>query len=422
MSPSDSPPSSTRVLARCDELANITDEPGGITRGFLSPAMARANRRAEVWMRQAGLETQQDAAGNLIGLRRSPVPDAPVLVLGSHLDTVRNAGRYDGVLGVLLAIDAVASLGGEALPFDVEVLAFSDEEGLRYGVPFLGSQAMIGELDPLWLERLDDQGISIQQAIEAWDGNPASLTCRFRGRPCLGYLEAHIEQGPQLELAGQSLGVLDSLCCASWLRCRFVGQADHAGTTPMDLRRDALPAAAELVLETERLGLQTDDLVATVGCLEPSPGAGNVIPGQVELSLDLRHPQRAVLDEAIHDLLRSGETVALRRGLTFEHEVLLHQDGITADSCLSETLAEAAVACGHPAPRLVVGAGHDAMILARRMPVTMLFLRTPGGLSHHPDESVLAPDVDAALQTLVHFLHLTAQRARGEAVLEEVQG
>lgn len=422
MSPSDLPPSATRVLGRCDELARITDEPGGITRGFLSPAMARVNQCVETWMRQAGLQTQQDAAGNLIGQRSGPTADAPVLVLGSHLDTVRNAGRYDGVLGVLLAIDAVAALGDEDLPFAVEVLAFSDEEGLRYGVPYLGSQAMIGELHPEWLERVDEQGISMQQAFDRWGSDPFSMNCRFDGRLCLGYLEAHIEQGPQLEHRGQALGVLDALCCASWLRCRFVGQADHAGTTPMDLRRDALPAAAELVLEAERLGQQTDDLVATVGCLQPTPGAGNVIPGQVELSLDLRHPRRDILDEAIHHMLRSGETVALRRGLAFEHEILLHQDGITADPELSESLADAAMTSGFSAPRLVVGAGHDAVVLARRMPVTMLFLRTPGGLSHHPDESVLAPDVDAALQTMTRFLHVTAQRAQGGAVLEEIQG
>lgn len=404
-----------RILERCLELGEISEEPGRLTRGFLTEAMRRVTEKVSGWMMEAGLETELDNAGNLIGTLRSRPRDSfgarsgndpGLLVLGSHLDTVRDAGRYDGILGVLLAVSVAERIGG-ALPFDLEVVAFSDEEGLRFGVPFLGSQALIGELAPELLDRRDEEGISIAEAIRSWGGNPDRLDCHYGKRRLLGYLEAHIEQGPVLEHLGQPLGVLAAISGSCWLRLRFEGVAGHAGTTPMELRRDALPAAAEAALAAEALGREREGLVATVGQLHPEPGAGNVIPGAVELSLDLRHPDRNVLSRAVADLVASCHGIAARRDLTVEHEILSRQDGVEADEELSEILGEAADV---GAERLAIGAGHDAMIMARRMPMTMLLVRSPGGLSHHPEESVLPGDVRAALAAMQGFVEQLARQ------------
>lgn len=398
-----------RVLRRCAELARISDEPGRITRGFLSTAMEEADARVASWMERAGMHAQLDVTGNLIGTYPSPREDAPLLVLGSHLDTVRDAGPYDGVLGVLLALASVEELDGASLPFDIEVVAFADEEGLRYGVPFLGSQALIGELDPAFLERRDEDGVTMADAIRSWGGDPGEIRCRYEGRRLIGYLEAHIEQGPWLEHRDLPLGALEAISGACWLRLSFSGRAGHAGTTPMELRRDPLPAAAEVVLAAERLAREEPSLVATVGKLKPRPGASNVIAGSVELSLDVRHPDSQVLASAVDRLLDRCRAIADERRLRFEHEVLHRQDGVEADPQLSQILNEAMAASGLTAERLVIGAGHDALIMARRMPMAMLLLRSPGGISHHPDEAVLPGDVEAALTVLTTFLQRLAR-------------
>lgn len=399
-----------RILERCLELGEISDEPGRLTRWFLSQAMGRVTERVAGWMERAGLETELDNVGNLIGTRRCGIDDARVLVLGSHLDTVRDAGRYDGALGVLLALSVVDELD-VGLPFDLEVIAFSDEEGLRFGVPFLGSLALTGALDPVLLSRRDHDGISVGDAIRSWGGDPGDLGCRYDGRRPLGYLEAHIEQGPVLEHSNRPLGVLEAIAGACWLRLRFVGRAGHAGTTPMELRRDALPAAAEMVLAAEQLGRSEEGLVATVGQLSPEPGAGNVIPGGAELSLDVRHPDASILARAVAELVASCRAIADRRGLEVEHQVLCRQRGVEADEALSATLA---AACGLGDQRLAIGAGHDAMILARIMPMTMLLVRSPGGISHHPDETVLPADVAAAHRAMQGFVHRLAAEERGQ--------
>lgn len=405
-----------RILERCHELATLTDEPGRITRGFLSPAMEKVNDRVAGWMEAAGLRTELDTAGNLIGTYPCATEDPPVLVLGSHLDTVRNAGAYDGVLGVLLALAVAEKQGGAPLPFELEIVGFADEEGLRYGIPFLGSQALIGELDPAVLGRRDDDGISMAEAIRAWGGDPDAIACRYADRRPLGFLEAHIEQGPWLEHRDLPLGILEAISGACWSRLRFTGQAGHAGTTPMALRRDALPAAAEAVLAAEALARADEDLVATVGKIEVYPGASNVIPAGVELSLDLRHPDSRDLTAAKDRLLETCHEIARRRDLVVEHQVLHRQDGVEADPALSRLLAESAHAAGYDVGSLVVGAGHDALVIARRMPMTMLLLRSPGGISHHPDESVATDDVSAALTVMEGFV---ARLAHREAALGE---
>lgn len=410
--PSSAGVAAEQILARCAALGRISDEPGRITRAFLSPAMEEVTARVAGWMEQAGLDTELDAVGNLIGSHACGRDDAPLLVLGSHLDTVRDAGPYDGVLGVLLALAVVEALAGVPLPFDLEVVAFADEEGLRYGLPFLGSQALIGELDPAFLERRDEDGIAMGEAIRAWGGDPDAIRCRYTGRRLLGYVEAHIEQGPLLEYQDQPLGVLDAISGTRWLRLCFRGRAGHAGTTPMALRRDPLPAAAEVVLAAERLARDEAHLVATVGKLRTSPGASNVIPGRVELSLDMRHPDNDRLEAMVAQLLVFCRQLASARQLGFEHEVLNRQHGAEADPRLSDLLAAAVAAGGHRGERLVIGAGHDAMIMARHMPMTMLLVRSPGGISHHPEETVLPADVGAAFDALCTFVRHLA-RAEG---------
>ena len=409
-----SPPSvrtigAARILDRCAELATITDEPGCITRGFLSPAMRRVNQCVGQWMREAGLEAHVGPAGNLIGVRPGPFAEAPVLVLGSHLDTVRDAGAYDGVLGVLVALEAAAGLGDRALPFSLEVIGFADEEGLRFGAPFLGSRGLMGDVDAELLARQDAEGSSVADALKAAGCNPDEIERRYRGRDPLGYFEVHIEQGPQLEARDLSVGRLRSLTASCWLQLSFQGRAAHAGTTPMALRRDPMPAAAELTLAAERLARDDGRLVATVGKLECRPGAGNVIPCAVDLSLDLRHPEDAPLKSAVDTLLEQCRTIAESRGLSFDFQVLHHQGAVTADPELDSVLVEAAAGVGIDLPELDVGAGHDALILSQHMPVTMLWVRSPGGISHHPDESVRAQDVAAALRVTEAFIDRLAQ-------------
>lgn len=404
-----------RILDRCSELAQLTDEPGCITRSFLSPAMDKANTLVASWMQQAGLSTELDAAGNLIGTLSCGRQDAPLLVLGSHLDTVRDAGAYDGILGVLLALAVVENLEETQLPFDLEVIGFSDEEGLRYGVPFLGSRGLIGELDTNFLEKRDKDGVTMATAIEQWGGDPQQIQCRYRNRRLIGYFEAHIEQGPTLEHRDLPLGILEAISGSCWLNLTLEGRAGHAGTTPMDLRRDPMPAAAEIVLATEDLARQEDGLVATVGKLCPIPGAGNVIAGKVELSLDMRHPNSRRLDAAVECCLDHCREVAQKRGLHFDYEVLHRQDGVEANAELSNHLAEAVTMTGTEAFRLPIGAGHDALIMARIMPIAMLLLRSPGGISHHPDENVLPQDVEAAVAAMDCFVRrLASQEASAD--------
>ena len=401
------PARANAILARCDDLARITEEPGRITRSYLSPAMERANALVSSWMHELGMDVERDHAGNLIGSLSGESPDGedrPLLVFGSHLDTVRNAGRYDGILGVLLSLAAVESCLGTPLPFDLEVVAFADEEGLRFGVPFLGSRAMVGPLAGSILERRDLCGVSVSEAIREWGGEPGAITCRYAGRRLLGFVEPHIEQGPVLESRDLPLGVLSSIYGSRWLRLRFRGQTGHAGTTPMDQRQDALAGAAEWIVEAERIGQAEPGLVVTVGKLEVSPGAGNVIPGAVELSLDVRHDKGAVLDRAVGTLLARARQIGDRRDLTLAHETLNHGTGIRASEELSRILGQAvAEATGDEPPRLGIGAGHDAMIMAQIMPVAMLMIRSPGGISHHPDEAVLPADVEAAIESLERF-------------------
>ena len=396
-----------RVIARCRELATVTDVPGETTRLFLSPATRDAHTLVGWWMRQAGLSVRVDAAGNLRGLRRAADANqvTPALVLFSHLDTVPNAGAFDGPLGVLLGLAAVEELAGEALPFHVEVIAFSEEEGVRFGFPFLASRAVTGELDEGLLARTDATGVSVGEAIAAFGLDAGKITTDCSLLPnTRAAVEVHIEQGPVLEGEDLPLGVVDAIIGQSRLELTFLGEANHAGTTPMPLRRDALVTAAGWIAEVERFALGYKQLVATVGRVESFPNAANVIPGEVRLTLDVRHPSDDSRHAAVARLLTSAEGLGMQRDVKVRARVLSEQATVPLSAQLAEGLAAAAAVAGYGCRSMFSGAGHDAMILAPHVPTTMLFLRSPGGRSHHPDETVHEPDVEAALATLLELI------------------
>ena len=390
------------IVARCRTLASHSEEPAFLTRTFLSPPMHAVHAEVRQWMERAGMRVRVDNAGNIRGCYQQAEAGGPSLMIGSHLDTVPHGGAFDGPLGVLLGIGLVDLLGGRRLPFSVEVIGFSEEEGVRFGVPFIGSRALIGDIDTDLLARRDSQGTSVAAAIRKFGLDPS----RIAEDPITGgaYLELHIEQGPVLESLGFPLGVVETIVGQSRLEIRFGGQANHAGTTPMHLRRDALAGAAEWMGAVERQARSVPDLVATVGRIEAKPGASNVIPGEVTVGLDVRHPSDHVRHQAVDKLLACASQITDRRELTISSQVRLDQPSVAMDEGLMARLARAVEGCGYPVHRMHSGAGHDAMIVARRIPAAMLFLRSPGGISHHPDESVLVEDVAAALATGMRFL------------------
>ncbi len=401
------------VLARCETIAGFSEAPGQITRTYLCEAMHPVHDCVDGWMRAAGMAVRIDAIGNVVGRYSARQDAAPLLLFGSHLDTVPNAGKYDGVLGVLLGIAAVQALGGERLPFGVGVLAFAEEEGIRFRTSYLGSRAVCGRLDPRHLDQTDVDGTTLEQAIRRFGLNPEEVPQAAITRDkILGYVEAHIEQGPILEGRDLSLGVVDAIVGLSRLWFKFEGKAGHAGTLPMEMRKDALASAAEFVVRVEEYARSVPGLRATVGKLDVLPGAVNVVPGEVRLSLDVRHAEDAVRQQALQVLLERSAEVAERRGVRCRMELGENHAAVPADPRLTDRLAEAARAIGHEPLRMVSGAGHDAAVMAGIAPMAMLFIRSPGGISHHPDESVRASDVQAALATLVSLLHNLAGETR----------
>jgi allantoate deiminase len=385
-----------QIIARCRQLAAITDVPGETTRTFLSPATRAAHALVRNWMEAAGLAVEIDAIGNLHGLSKECRPGTPRLLIGSHLDTVINAGAFDGVLGILLGV----ALAGETLPCATEVIAFSEEEGVRFRQPFLGSLALIGESVPVTLT--DSDGVTLAQALVKFGHMPAAPA--LLSPDTFAYLEFHIEQGPVLDAERRPLAAVSAIAGQTRLRLRFHGLANHAGTTPMHLRHDALAAAAEWIVAVEACALAQPGLVATVGSIKAVPDLGNVIPGEFAATLDVRHIDDDIREQTVETLMRCAEASSARRGVTCTFERVLSQPAVSMDPALTTKLVNAAARCGYNAAPIASGAGHDAMIVARRLPAAMLFLRTPAGLSHHPEESVLATDVEAALATAIAFV------------------
>ena len=372
------------IIHRCRLLAQFTEEPGHITRTYLSPPAHGVHRLVRSWMEEAGMETRVDGVGNLRGVYGG----GPRLMMASHLDTVPRAGAFDGILGVVLAIALVA----QRPPCGVEVVGFSEEEGVRHGVAFIGSRALVGS--PVM-----DEGVLA--AIHEFGLDPGRIPEAVLRDDVKGYLEFHIEQGPVLESLGLPLGVVEAIAGQSRWDLRFEGRANHAGTTPMNLRHDALAGAAEWIGLVEHVALTTPGLLATVGTIDAQPGAGNVIPGVVRAGLDVRHALDEVRERALHILLDGAQRIAAVRGLAVQGEPRLQQPAMALHF---KSLEEAVESAGYPVHRMISGAGHDAMILAQKVPASMLFLRSPGGISHHPDESVSPEDVDAALAVGAQFL------------------
>jgi allantoate deiminase len=394
------------IIARCRQLAASTEVPGEITRLFLSPPMHEVHALLKGWMEAVGMTVRVDAIGNLRGVWPGLTASCPRLLIGSHLDTVPNAGAFDGILGVVLGLAAVEQLGGQNLPFAIEVIGFSEEEGVRFNKPFLGSLALIGKLDAETLARTDRNGITVAQAIRNYGLDPTNLSDALLPEEAFAYLEFHIEQGPILESEGASLGIVEALVGQTRMQLTFTGQANHAGTTPMHLRHDAMAAAADWIVAVEAYANANAGLVATVGKVETSPGAGNVIAGYVTASFDVRHANNNTRQTAVSSLVDSANSAAARRGVHVSAQSQLEQSAVPLSPHLAQLLQKAAENVGFPSRRMTSGAGHDAMIVAQRLPSAMLFLRSPGGLSHHPDESVLPHDVEAALATAMEFLTL----------------
>ncbi|MEQ9940770.1 allantoate amidohydrolase [Pectobacterium aroidearum] len=402
MSPAAARVAAEQIMSRCDALAEISETPGQLTRVYLSLEHLRANARVGEWMREAGMSVWQDSVGNICGRYEGLTPDAPALLLGSHLDTVRNAGRYDGMLGVLTAIEVVRAFHqqGTRLPVALEIIGFGDEEGTRFGITLLGSRGLTGTWPESWLECQDAEGTSVAQALTIAGLDP--LEVALAARPVsdiAAYLELHIEQGPCLEQQDLALGVVTAINGARRLNCTFLGLAGHAGTVPMTQRQDALAAAADWMAQAERATRESDPhLVATFGTLQCLPGAANVIPGEVKMTLDIRGPEDAPLDALLEKLLTLGQDIAHQRGCQFSAEEYYRIAATRCDPTLQSILNEAVVQVQGKTLLLPSGAGHDAIAIAERWPVAMLFVRCRGGISHHPDESVTTADVALALQ------------------------
>jgi allantoate deiminase len=395
------------IVERCRALAGVSEDAGRLTRRYATPAMTRVNALVGSWMREAGMTARLDAAGNLVGRRPGLSPDAGTLLLGSHLDTVRDAGAFDGPLGVVLSIAAVQRLREEraALPFAVDVLGFADEEGLRFGTAYLGSRAVAGTFDPALFDVVDDDGVSVRDALRAFGGDPGGIaSASRRDDGVLGYIEVHMEQGPVLEERGAPVGVVSGIAGATRVEVRFTGLAGHAGTVPMTLRRDAAPAVAEIVLACEELARSTEGLLATVGKMDVRPGAPNVVAGTGIAFLDVRHADDGVRAGAVASLRQTAEAIAATRRLELSWDVRLDNPAVAVDDKLTARLSGALASRGLPEARLASGAGHDAVALAPLCPIAMLFVRCAGGLSHHPAESVSAEDADVALDVLCDVL------------------
>lgn len=399
-----------QVLEWAEQLAGHSDQASGLTVAYLTRAHQTAAAEIAGWMIEAGMQVEIDAVGNVVGRYPSPDPAAKALLTGSHFDTVRNGGKYDGRLGILLPIAVVKRLNehGIRLPFHLDVIAFAEEEGLRYRSSFLASSALVGSFDPGWLNVLDEDGVSMRDAMRA-AGLPATeAAVRALARDparMLGYVEVHIEQGPVLLERGLPLGIVTSIAGSVRMSAAVEGLASHAGTTPMAMRRDAFAAAAEMALAIESRCAQAPTLVGTVGSVAVPNGAANVVPGRCEFSIDIRAGDDATRDAAVEDILRVCEAIADRRGVTLTLQRTMRVPCAPCTPALMEQLAAAVERAGVTPFHIASGAGHDAMMMARVTPAGMLFVRCGhGGISHNPDETVAVEDVEIAGLVFLDFL------------------
>lgn len=396
------------IMSRIDDLAALSESPDGLTRRYLTPEHRQANDLVGRWMGEAGMAVRQDAVGNIVGRYEGVTKGLPAVIIGSHLDTVVMAGKFDGMLGVVTGIACVGELNrqGRRLPFAVEVVGFGDEEGVRFHSTYLGSRALAGNFEQALLARRDADDISLAEAMTAFGLDPARVGDAARAaRDVLAYLELHIEQGPVLENQGLPVGVVTSITSATRLVVKLTGEAGHAGTVPMTLRRDALTAAAEGILAIERLCSESPNLVGTVGQITAEPGATNVIPGAARFTIDLRAAEDSQRTAALDKLKAVLESAAKRRGVAIEIENIHTAASVPCDAKLSDLIAGAIERCGWRVQRLPSGAGHDAAAMADLAPVAMVFVRCEGGVSHNPAENITAADAEAGARVLLQVLN-----------------
>jgi allantoate deiminase len=415
MASANSPLSGEAIVSRLKALARHTDVAGEMTRLSLSPSHKAAADEVLGWFRAAGMIAEIDPLGTVAGRMASGRNDARTLVIGSHIDTVPNGGIYDGILGVVVGLAVVEELKRQdkRLPFDLEVLAFSDEEGVRFPSPFSSSRAVAGAFDEKLLSEKDRDGVTRAEALKAFGCDPARWASVARdSAKLLGYIELHIEQGPVLEAHDEVLGVVSAIVGLSRGRITVTGKAGHAGTTPMDLRKDALTCAAEIILMLEALGRDTDGLVATVGQLTISPGAGNVIPGHAVFSYDIRSPRDPVRVKALAQAMGRAKEIAETRGCECDIEMTSATPAAASDPGLMDAFQTAISAqdVASPPRELVSGAGHDAMIFRNVCPQAMLFVRSRDGLSHHPDEFTTAEDIGKAARAMYDAVLALAEK------------
>jgi allantoate deiminase len=393
-----------QLMARLDALAAFTEVEGQLTRRYLSPAHVAAARQVGAWMAEAGMSVRTDPLMSVFGRYEGRRTGAAAIMLGSHIDTVLDAGRYDGSLGVLAAIAAVAELRdrGERLDHAVEVAAFGEEEGSRFPAHILTSSALVGAVGPELLKLRDADGIALREALVRAGGNAEAYRDCVRGKgEIAAYLELHIEQGPVLEAEGEALAAVTAINGSVRSVVTVTGFAGHAGTVPMGQRRDALAAASEMVLAVERIGLSEPDLVGTVGRISALPGAQNVIPGRVSFSIDMRSPADAVRDRAHAALAAALHEIARLRSVSIEIDTFQTSAATALDPLVIDAASEAIAACGQAPLRLPSGAGHDAMVMARHWPSGMIFLRCKDGISHNPAESITVEDADIGVRALL---------------------
>ncbi len=396
------------IVGRINQLGAISEDGEHLARIFLTKEHRAAADLILTWMREAGMAAHLDAIGNVCGRYEGASPGLPCLMLGSHYDTVRDAGKWDGPLGLITAISCLADLNrrGKRLPFAIEVTGFADEEGVRFASTLLGSRAVAGTFDESVLSGRDADGISMREALQKFGLDPDHIGAAARApRELVAYLELHIEQGPVLEAENLPVGVVTAIAGATRMAARLTGMAGHAGTVPMPLRRDALAGAAECISAIEHF-CRTDGngLVGTVGYIHAMPGATNVIPGQVSFTIDIRAPTDMHRRLAVADIVRQIETTAKRRGLALQLDVTHENRTVPCARWLREQVAQAVAAEGFPVFELPSGAGHDGMAMIDIADVGMIFVRCRGGVSHHPDEHVELADADAGARVLLRVI------------------
>jgi allantoate deiminase len=396
------------IVGRINRLAGISETPDNLTRVFLTAEHRAAADLILTWMREAGMRAHLDAIGNVCGRYEGERPGLPCLMLGSHYDTVRDAGKWDGPLGLITAISCVADLNrrGRRFSFAIEVTGFADEEGVRFASTLLGSRAVAGTFNESVLGTKDETGISLREALARFGLDPDHVGAAARIRSeLLAYIELHIEQGPVLETRNLPIGVVTAIAGATRLAARLTGMAGHAGTVPMAMRRDALAGAAECISKIEELCL-TDHggLVGTVGYIHAVPGATNVIPGQAHFTIDMRAPTDTHRKKAVTDIVRQIEVIARRRKLELQLDVTHENRTVPCAPWLKAQVAEAVAAEGYPVFELPSGAGHDGMAMVDIADVGMIFVRCRGGISHHPDEHVEMDDADAGARVLLRVI------------------